>query len=264
METKILLERMDKSGVEAGDGRALCELISDSALSQLRLGNGHRLYRRRGGRAALGQTALLVTSAALLTGISFGRNPVSTRTRVAPLPDPATLVGGHDASTAWVCAGRGRAATWECGDWGSRPVGGAWSGSNGPRGNLPYGDARGQGTVSLCSPRARGPGRVTRNTEGMAQEVMFKLIVPISFVRHLRGSLGDLPALPLVRNHRDGGARGFAPGAASRWPSPRPSAGRAGGVPAPVKSPHRCLPPQEHSRFDSPSVRAGWGWGHLS
>lgn len=29
---------MDKSGVEAGDGRALRELISDSALSQLRLG----------------------------------------------------------------------------------------------------------------------------------------------------------------------------------------------------------------------------------
>lgn len=32
------MERMDKSGVEAGDGRALRELISDSALSQLRLG----------------------------------------------------------------------------------------------------------------------------------------------------------------------------------------------------------------------------------
>lgn len=43
--------------------------------------------------------------------------------------------------------------------------------------------------------RARGPGRVTRNTKGTAQEVILNLIVPLCFVHCLWGCPGDLPVL---------------------------------------------------------------------
>ena len=60
-----------------------------------------------------------------------------------------------------------------------------------PRGDLPAEMLRGKAPPA----RARGPGRVTRNTKGTAQEVILNLIVPLSFVRRLRGCPGDLPAL---------------------------------------------------------------------
>lgn len=62
--------------------------------------------------------------------------------------------------------------------------------------------------------RSREPGRVTRSTQGTAQEVILHLIVPISFVSRLRGAQETWPC---ASSKIGSGSRApdFATGAAS-------------------------------------------------